>query len=256
VDDVVCRSGPGDRPFEERHEVACIALVTSGFFQYRTRQGQALLAPGALLLGNAGACFECGHDHSNGDRCLSFHVTPQFQEAVAAAIPGVRKVGFQHAALPPLPQLARLAAEAEAAREEEDAAALEEIAVRLTGAVSMQLAHRQPSLASPTARDARRVAEALRQIEERADERLSLAQLALSVRTSACHFLRMFRQIVGMTPHQYVLRTRLQRAALRLRQGKEPVLAIALEAGFEDLSTFNRRFRKVMGTTPSMWRRQ
>jgi AraC family transcriptional regulator len=256
VDDVVCTSGPHERPFEERHEAACIALVTSGTFEYRTGQGGALLAPGALLLGNAGACFECGHDHSAGDRCLSFHVTPQFQEAVASAIPGVRSITFRRVALPPVPQLARLAADAEAAREEKDAAALEEIAVRLTGAVSTLLAHRPPSLVSPTARDARRVSEALREIEARADERLSLAQLALSARTSIYHFLRTFRQIVGMTPHQYVLHTRLHRAAMRLRRSDESVSAIALEAGFEDLSTFNRRFRKVMGMSPGHWRMQ
>jgi len=57
-----------------------------------------------------------------------------------------------------------------------------------------------------------------------------------------------------MTPHQYVLRTRLHRAALRLQRTREPVSSIALEAGFEDLSTFNRRFRLIMGKTPSAYR--
>ena len=57
-----------------------------------------------------------------------------------------------------------------------------------------------------------------------------------------------------MTPYQYVLRTRLHRAAVRLRTTSEPVSAIALDAGFADLSTFNRRFRKVMGVNPSAYR--
>jgi AraC family transcriptional regulator len=57
-----------------------------------------------------------------------------------------------------------------------------------------------------------------------------------------------------MTPHQYVLRTRLNRAALRLRRSDEPVAAIAYDAGFNDLSSFNRRFRRVMGKSPSAYR--
>ena len=57
-------------------------------------------------------------------------------------------------------------------------------------------------------------------------------------------------------PHQYLLHTRLHRAALALRQSDQPVSVIALDAGFEDLSTFNRRFRRVMGATPTAFRAQ
>ena len=66
VSDIVCTASPHDRPFEERHETVSIAAVTAGTFQYRTDGGRAVLAPGGILLGNAGACFECGHAHSNG----------------------------------------------------------------------------------------------------------------------------------------------------------------------------------------------
>jgi AraC-like DNA-binding protein len=71
---------------------------------------------------------------------------------------------------------------------------------------------------------------------------------------SPYHFLRTFRQVVGMTPHQFVLRTRLHRAAVRLRASDESVSAIAFAAGFRDLSTFNRRFRRLMGASPSAYR--
>ena len=47
-----------------------------------------------------------------------------------------------------------------------------------------------------------------------------------------------------MTPHQYVIAARLSRAAAALAQSRRPVLEIALDAGFGDLSTFNRRFRE------------
>ncbi len=71
VRDLVCNSGPGDRPFEEQHEAACIAVVTEGSFQYRTHDGAAVLVPGAVLLGAHGSCYECGHEHVVG------RLTPQ-----------------------------------------------------------------------------------------------------------------------------------------------------------------------------------
>src|SRR5207245_11482053 len=60
VSDVLCTSGPGDHPFEERHAGVFIAIVAAGTFQYRSAAGRALMTPGSLLLGNAGQCFECG----------------------------------------------------------------------------------------------------------------------------------------------------------------------------------------------------
>ena len=78
--------------------------------------------------------------------------------------------------------------------------------------------------------------------------------LAREAGMSPYHFLRTFRQVAGVTPHQYVLRTRLNRAAVRLRTCGEPISAIAFDAGFGDLSTFNRRFRRLMGCSPGAYR--
>src|SRR5688572_28059798 len=58
VDDVICTSGPADRPFEEQHSGISIAVVAAGTFDYRSPAGRAFMAPGSLLLGNDGACFE------------------------------------------------------------------------------------------------------------------------------------------------------------------------------------------------------
>ena len=256
VNDFVCTSGPDDKPFEEQRAATSIAIVTAGTFRCRSPHGEALLSPGALLLGNPGECFECGHEHGKGDRCLSFHFTPRFVEAVAAARPGVRTTRFDMTRLPPLPELAPLLAQAESARDERDENALEEIALRLSGAVMTTLAEVAPSRHAPTLRDIARVADVIRHIEAAAEQRLSIAGLARAAGMSAYHFLRVFRQIAGMTPHQYVLRTRLHRAALMLRQSDRSISEIALEAGFEDLSTFNRRFRRVMGVTPGVYRAQ
>jgi AraC family transcriptional regulator len=254
VDDVICTAGPHDRPFEERHDWACIALVTGGTFQYRSAHGSALLAPGALLLGNSQHCFECGHEHGGGDRCLSFHCAPEFLESVAAATPGARRTDFGIPRLPPLPGLLPLIAAAEAARDGADQVEFEELALRLAGAVSTTLAGTRGKMHAPSRRDERRITAALRRIEAEADESLSLAELARTAAMSPYHFLRTFRAVVGITPHQFILQTRLRRAAKRLARSADSISAIAFAAGFGDLSTFNRRFRQVMGSAPGAYR--
>lgn len=252
--DVVCDQGPEDRAFEERRADVSIAAVTAGSFQYRTREGAATLAPGSLLLGNTEACFECGHAHARGDRCLAFHYEPAFFEAVVADVPGAREARFMRASLPALPELVPLVAEAEAARDDGDRDAFEELALRFAAAAVILQRRQRPARRATSARDERRVTLALRRIERAPQARLPLTALAREAGLTPFHFLRVFRAVVGLTPHQFILRTRLDRAALRLRRGAEPVTDVAYACGFNDLSTFNRRFRRLMGVTPGVWR--
>jgi AraC family transcriptional regulator len=254
VDDVVCDCGPHDRPFEERHNSVCIAAVTHGSFQYRSTLGSALLAPGTLLLGNDRHSFECSHEYSVGDRCLSFHFTPCFVEDVVAAAPGVRSSTFAKPRLPPLPALLPIVAAAEAARDDGDGTEFEEIAFSLIGAVFGALTESGHNLPSPNRRDGKRISAALRHIEACAEEELSLADLARVAAMSPYHFLRTFNAIAGVTPHQYILLTRLRRVAIKLRRTADGVSDIAFAAGFNDLSTFNRRFRRIMGVSPGAYR--
>jgi AraC-like DNA-binding protein len=254
VHDVVCTAGPGDRRFEEAHNNVCIAMVTAGSFQYRSSLGEAVLAPGSLMLGQPGTCFQCGHEHGVGDRCLAFHFGPARWEEIVAAVPGARSTRMSRVKLPPLPQLAPLLAEAETARDAGDRDAFEEFALRIGGAVAAMLAEARRNAVAPKARDIKRITTALRRIEAAAEETIPLETLARDSAMSPFHFLRTFRQVAGLSPHQYVLRTRLHRAAVRLRRSDEPISTIAYDAGFNDLSTFNRRFKKVMGVNPGNYR--
>ncbi|TJU97701.1 MAG: AraC family transcriptional regulator [Mesorhizobium sp.] len=254
VADVICTAGAGDRPFEEAHRDFCVAAVTSGTFRYRAQQGTAMLAPGALLLGNPGTCYECGHEHGSGDRCLSFHFRPDYMERIVADVPGAKKPAFDAPRLPPLPALAPLLAEVEAAREMADKDAFEELSLRIAAAAVATVSSATPARRAPSRRDQKRVAEAVRRIELDADRPVSLSVLADEAATSPYHFLRTFRQVAGMTPYQFLLKIRLHRAAVRLRMSNDTISAIAFEAGFNDLSTFNRRFRRVMGETPGDYR--
>ena len=253
VHDVVCDSGPRDGSFVEQHNGYSIAAVTRGSFQYRGSSGSATLVPGSVLLGNHRACFECGHEHAQGDRCLSFRFEPAHFECLMDEIDAGAK-NFSQPSLPPVPELARLFADAELARDERDAVALEEISVRMVGAVVDVLSTSRRATRRPSARDERRITDAVRRIETRADEPWTLTRLACDAAMSPYHFLHTFRCVTGITPHQFVLRTRLHRAAIRLRQSNDQVAAIAFDAGFNDLATFNRRFRRLMGVTPGVYR--
>jgi AraC family transcriptional regulator len=252
VMDVVCDAGPKDRPFEECHAGVSVALVTSGTFQYRSSLGSAVLAPGGVLLGNPGSGFECAHEHGRGDRCLAFHYSPELFERIVAD--AVRRPRFGVPSLPPVAAVARVVASAEVARDEEDREALEELAFAVAGVAAEAAGQSPRARAEPAVREQRRVTEALRRIERHANEPLSLVELARDVAMSPWHFLRTFRRVTGVTPHQYILTRRLHRAAVLLRTSDAAVGEIALDAGFGDLSTFNRQFRRTIGASPSAWR--
>ena len=258
VSDVTCTSGPRDPCYVEQHGAYGIALVTNGNFQYRTTQGSALMTPGSLLLGNLGACFQCGHQHSRGDRCLSFRFSPEVFETVVAATPGARRLVLGAPRLPPVPSVLALLAAAQALRDESAGPEeFRELALRLAGAVCAALNEDNPgSRRSPTLRDERRVAAALRRIETQHGARVSVDELAAEAAVSRFHFLRLFEQVVGVTPGQYMLRTRLHRAAVRLRRSNDTIAGVALDCGFDDLSTFNRQFRRTTGLTPRAYRAQ
>jgi AraC-like DNA-binding protein len=227
-----------------------------GSFQYRTTQGAATLAPGAVLLGNHQSCFVCGHEHATGDRCLSFMFDPAYFESILSSVPSVRTTAFRLPRLPPLMSLTRIFADAELARSARDPVWFEQLALDLAARVSNLVSDGAQTQPSPTHRDQQRIATALRRIEANASTPLGIGELAREVAMSPYHFLRTFRRVVGMTPHQFILRARLHDAAVQLRRSPEPVLDVALDAGFADLSTFNRRFRATMGITPGAYRRR
>lgn len=258
VSDVVCTSGPRDPCYVERHSAYSIALVTDGNFHYRTVQGSALMTPGSLLLGNEGSCFECGHQHGRGDRCLAFHFSPEVFESIVASVPGKGRLPLEVPRLPPLPSALAVLATAQALRDRGgEPAQFREAALCLAGVVCAALTDGiSRSRRPPTPRDQRRVANALRRIESQPEARLSLDELAAEAAMSVFHFLRTFEQVVGVTPGQYMLRMRLHRAAVRLRRCDDGIAAVALECGFDDLSTFNRQFRRATGQTPGNYRAQ
>lgn len=262
VSDMLCTSGPQDRPFEEQNVGFTIAIVTAGSFQYRgsinsVGAGGVLMSPGSLLLGNAGQCFECGHQHGLGDRCLSFQYSPEYFDRLAgdAGAPRSRRE-FHVLRLPPLRALAPLVASACAALVEQVEAPWEELSVQLA-AKAIELANdcsANRSAAQPAS--VARVTRAIRVIEDKLDGGISLglSSLARVAGLSPYHFLRTFQQVTGVTPHQYLLRTRLREAAMRLAAERVKILDVAFDCAFGDVSNFNHAFRAEFGVSPRAFR--
>ncbi len=91
-------------------------------------------------------------------------------------------------------------------------------------------------------------------VDARLEEELSLDELAQSVGLSTAHFARMFRKSTGETPHQFVLRQRLERAKAMLRTPSERILDVALACGFRTQQHFAQVFRDIHGVTPTRYR--
>ena len=252
---MTCSAGPADPRFEEQHAGVSIAVVLEGSFGYRNRCGMSILVPGAILLGNPGDCYECGHQHSRGDRCLAFHFEPAVQEAVVAALPGARPLRFKLAAFAPRQCGAGLLPHAD--QVVENPQQIEAFAFQLLETVMSRHADCRGLVSASNAaraRNTRCVQELVHWLMSNYQQPLSLTTLAQHVALSPAHLLREFKRITGTTPHQFMLAQRMRQAAQRLRDGDESVLQIALDAGFGDISEFNRRFRRELGTTPSGFR--
>lgn len=99
-----------------------------------------------------------------------------------------------------------------------------------------------------------RVLRVLVHIQRHLDEEISLAQLASLAHFSPFHFHRVFRGLVGEPVKRHVRRLRLERAAQRLKQTDQPVVDIALEAGYEAHESFSRAFRGEFGCAPTDFR--
>ena len=254
VVDAAYTCDPGKRLLEDRHDFVTIAAVVSGSFQYRSVHGTETLAPGALLLGNAGSMYECSFEHSPGDRCIGFYYTQECLEQISEGLPAAMRTEFRTHRIPPIPEILPLAAWAAMQTVVQDTVRWEELSFAVAGDVLTLLSGDARSDHRQTGRNERRISGVLQVIESRHVEPLSIAELAGIAGMSPYHFMRIFRDVVGVTPYQYLLRTRLRHAAVDLGTTQEPISAIAFDAGFGDLSTFAAMFRRAFGLSPGRYR--
>jgi len=250
VADYVCRAGPGAAPFAEVHACHSLSFVRAGSFGCRTRGRSFELVSGSVLVGFPGDEFVCTHEHhACGDECLSFQLGPELADEI-----GPPTTEWRAGALPPVPELMVLGELAQACADGRSDVGLHEIglifAARFAAIVGLKSPRPQLS-----ARDRKRAVDAAHFIETNASSELALEGVASELGLSQFHFLRLFSRALGVTPHQYLVRSRLRRAARLLACESAPVTQVALDVGFLDLSNFVRTFRRAAGVSPGEFRR-
>jgi len=249
VVDYRCDAGLGDQPFVERHDGFSISYVRKGSFGYRSQGVEFELVAGSVLVGHPGDEYVCSHDHVCGDECLSFFLAPEMVEAV-----GGRGEVWRAGGVPPLAELMVLGELAQSAAEGGSDVGLDEAGLLLAARfvdLAAGAVRRRPDA---KVRDRRRAVEAALWIETHAHAPIDLDAAARVVDLSPFHFLRLFRHVLGVSPHQYLVRCRLRRAARLLADDDRSITDIAFDVGFGDLSNFVRTFHRAAGVSPRRFR--
>jgi AraC family transcriptional regulator len=93
-------------------------------------------------------------------------------------------------------------------------------------------------------------------VDAKIEDELTLCEMAQAVELSTAHFSRMFRKSTGETPHQFLLRQRVERAKEMLRSADARVMDVAVACGFKTQQHFAQVFRDVCGASPTEYRQE
>jgi AraC-like DNA-binding protein len=251
VIDYRCTQTAADRPFTESHERYSLAYVRKGSFGCNARGRSFQLVAGSFLVGYPGDEYVCTHEHhDHGDECLSFQLSPEFVDAI-----GGPASPWRSGALPPLAELVVLGELAQASAERNANVALDEVGASLAARFVETVSGKQGKAAAHGTLDRRRAVDAAHWIDAHSSEEIDLGAAARAAGLSPFHFLRLFSAALGVTPHQYLVRARLRRAARLLADEERPVTDVALEVGFADLSNFVRTFHRAAKVSPREFRK-
>ncbi len=245
-----CTAVPGDKPFAEQYAAHSISYVRKGSFGCHCRGRFHELVAGSILVGHPGDEYTCTHDHVVGDECLSFFLHPELVDMI-----GDQCAVWQVGSVPPLPELMVLGELAQTAAGGSSDAGLDELGHLLVSRFVEIVSGRAPKPMTASLRDRRRAVETALWIDAHSQQEIDLEDAARQAGLSPFHFLRLFTGVLGVTPHQYLVRSRLRHAARRLADDDSPVTEIAYDVGFGDLSNFVRTFRRAAGTSPQKFRK-
>jgi AraC-like DNA-binding protein len=249
VYDYRCTAGPDSKPFVEQHRCHSVAYVRKGSFGCVKRGRSFELVAGSILIGHPGDEYVCTHDHVCGDECLSFALAPELVDSL-----GGKADVWRTGCAPPLPELMVLGELAQAAACGRSDIGLDEVGHALANRFVEVVSGRTQKPLQATARDRRRAVETALWIDAHSHRPIELEDAADQAGLSPFHFLRLFSSVLGVSPHQYLVRSRLRHAARRLADDNSPITDVAFDVGFGDLSNFVRTFHRAAGVSPLRFR--
>jgi len=100
----------------------------------------------------------------------------------------------------------------------------------------------------------RKLNQATEFIQENIERDLGITEIADAVDLSPFHFARSFKQATGVSPHQYLIKSRIKRAKALLAESELPIVEVGFKAGFKKQSHFTTLFRKLTDLTPKAYR--
>jgi len=251
VIDYRCTQTPSDRPFTESHGRYSLAYVRKGSFGCRARGKSFQLVAGSFMVGFPGDEYVCTHDHhDHADECLSFQLAPELVDAI-----GGPSGPWRSGALPPLAELMVLGELAQASAEANANVGLDEVGTALAARFLETASGARSKAGTDRSGDRRRAVEAAQWIDANSSDQIDLGDAARAAGLSPFHFLRIFSGALGVTPHQYLVRSRLRHAARLLADEERPITDVALDVGFADLSNFVRTFHRAAQVSPGGFRR-
>jgi AraC family transcriptional regulator len=225
---------------------------------YSGRNYNILQTPGNVAVMPAGCSLQSWYDEAEQDD-IYLHLEPEFIKTIAGGADLNPDKTEIHTVLenrsPIIESIARMAFD-ELQRSSE-ATASNLYADSLANLLAVQLLREYSSHKMPPERryvnglTNRKLALVLDLIESDLSQNFSLSVLANAAGLSEYHFLRMFKQSTGLTPHQYVINQRIERAKELLKRTDMTVTEIAYLLGFSTPAHFTHHFRRKTGITPS-----
>jgi AraC family transcriptional regulator len=231
------------------HDGLSISFMRKGYLRYRVRGVCHELVTGSVFVGHPGSEYECTHGNNGTGEGLAFRLAPALVDSLDFS-----SAMWQVSSLPPSAELMVLGELAQAAVRGRSDMGLDEIGLLFAAKLIAIVSGRKQGAVTATASDRRRAIEAALWIDANCSEPIDLETAASVAGLSNFHFLRIFAKAVGVTPHQYLVRCRLRRAAQMLAESNRPISDIALEVGFTDLSNFVRTFGRAAGVSPRRFR--
>ncbi len=262
VRDFLCKcrdSGLSAREYQRRFS---LCYVRKGNFQFRAFRDDLDAYNGLVLVNKPGFEYRVSHEHHIPDECTIFSFDADFYEELAARYSAHFGGFFKDRDRPSMLIRPEMAAEylhhriltrlrVGAPSLEVDSLILELVESVL--GCPQKWSDLQPLTSSQKKHHLVTVEEAKQFLQTHFSADISLDDVATACHTSKFHFSRVFRRIAGITPHQYLMRFRLNHAKQLLKNGSTSVTQAAFDSGFSDSNYFSAAFKNHYNTSPSTY---